>query len=35
MGSERNDGCYEELRMSLSQEKALDLVLREATLRSA
>jgi trigger factor len=31
----RNDGGYDKLRMSLSQEKALELVLREATLRSA
>jgi trigger factor len=31
----RHDGGYEQLRMSLSQEKALDLVVREATLRSA
>ncbi|HEV7571533.1 MAG TPA: trigger factor [Thermoanaerobaculia bacterium] len=31
----RHDGGYEELRMSLSQEKALDLVLHEATIRSA
>ena len=31
----RHDGGYEQLRMSLSQERALDLVLREATLRSA
>jgi len=31
----RHDGGYEQLRMSLSQEKALDLVLREATLRNA
>jgi trigger factor len=31
----RHDGGYEALRMSLSQEKALDLVLREATLRTA
>jgi trigger factor len=31
----RHDGGYEELRMSLSQEKALDLVLRDATVRSA
>jgi len=30
-----NDGGYEQLRMSLSQERALDLVLREATVRSA
>src|SRR5258706_8203639 len=30
----RHDGGYEELRMSLSQEKALDLVLNEATLRA-
>ncbi len=31
----RHDGGYEKLRMSLSQDKALDLVLHEATLRSA
>jgi trigger factor len=31
----RHDGGYEQLRMSLSQEKALDFVVREATLRSA
>lgn len=31
----RHDGGYEKLRMSLSQDKALDLVLDEATLRSA
>jgi trigger factor len=31
----RHDGGYEALRMSLSQEKALDLVLHEATVRSA
>jgi trigger factor len=31
----RHDGGYEQLRMSLSQEKALDLVVHEATLRSA
>lgn len=31
----RHDGGYEQLRMSLSQEKALDLVLRESTVRSA
>lgn len=31
----KHDGGYEQLRMSLSQEKALDLVLREATVRSA
>jgi trigger factor len=31
----RHDGGYEELRMSLSQEKALDLVLHEATVRGA
>jgi trigger factor len=31
----RHDGGYEQLRMSLSQEKALDLVVNEATLRSA
>jgi trigger factor len=31
----RHDGGYEQLRMSLSQEKALDLVLREATVRAA
>jgi trigger factor len=30
----RHDGGYEELRMSLSQEKALDLVLHEATVRA-
>ena len=30
----RHDGGYEQLRMSLSQEKALDMVLREATVRS-
>ena len=29
----KHDGGYEQLRMSLSQEKALDLVLREATVR--
>jgi len=31
----KHDGGYEQLRMSLSQDRALDLVLREATLRSA
>ncbi len=31
----RHDGGYEKLRMSLSQDKALDLVLHEARLRSA
>ncbi|HEX3069191.1 MAG TPA: trigger factor [Thermoanaerobaculia bacterium] len=31
----KHDGGYEQLRMSLSQEKALDLVVHEATLRSA
>src|SRR5437763_84044 len=31
----RHDGGYEQLRMSLSQEKALDLVLRAATVRAA
>jgi trigger factor len=31
----RHDGGYEQLRMSLSQEKALDFVVHEATLRSA
>lgn len=31
----KHDGGYEALRMSLSQEKALDFVLREATVRSA
>lgn len=31
----RHDGGYEKLRMSLSQDKALDLVLEEAKLRSA
>jgi len=31
----RHDGGYEALRMSLSQEKALDMVLHEATVRSA
>jgi len=31
----RHDGGYEALRMSLSQEKALDLVLNEASVRSA
>jgi trigger factor len=31
----RHDGGYEQLRMSLSQERALDLVLREAALRGA
>jgi trigger factor len=31
----RHDGGYEQLRMSLSQERALDLVLAEAALRSA
>lgn len=31
----RHDGGYEQLRMSLSQERALDLVLSEATLRGA
>lgn len=31
----RHDGGYEQLRMSLSQEKALDLVLRESTVRGA
>ncbi len=31
----RHDGGYEQLRMSLSQERALDLVLAESTLRSA
>ena len=31
----RHDGGYEQLRLSLSQERALDLVLREATLRTA
>jgi len=31
----KHDGGYEQLRMSLSQERALELVLREATLRSA
>jgi trigger factor len=31
----RHDGGYEELRMSLSQEKALDLVLHEASVRGA
>jgi trigger factor len=31
----KHDGGYEQLRMSLSQERALDLVLAEATLRSA
>lgn len=30
----KHDGGYEQLRMSLSQERALDLVLREATLRA-
>jgi trigger factor len=30
----KHDGGYEALRMSLSQERALDLVLREATLRA-
>jgi trigger factor len=30
----KHDGGYESLRMSLSQERALDLVLREATLRA-
>ncbi|MEA2236236.1 MAG: trigger factor [Thermoanaerobaculia bacterium] len=31
----KHDGGYEQLRMSLSQEKALDLVLHESTVRSA
>jgi trigger factor len=31
----KHDGGYEQLRMSLSQEKALDFVVHEATLRSA
>lgn len=31
----RHDGGYEQLRMSLSQEKALDLVLNEASVRGA
>jgi trigger factor len=31
----KHDGGYEHLRRSLSQDRALDLVLREATLRSA
>jgi trigger factor len=31
----KHDGGYEQLRMSLSQERALDLVLREATVRDA
>ena len=31
----KHDGGYEALRMSLSQERALDLVLREASVRSA
>jgi trigger factor len=31
----KHDGGYEQLRMSLSQEKALDLVVRESTVRSA
>lgn len=31
----RHDGGYEQLRMSLSQEKALDLVLHESTVRGA
>ena len=31
----RHDAGYEQLRMSLSQERALDLVLAEATLRGA
>jgi len=31
----RHDGGYEQLRMSLSQERALDLVLREASVRAA
>jgi trigger factor len=31
----KHDGGYEQLRMSLSQERALDLVLREATVRGA
>jgi trigger factor len=31
----KHDGGYEALRMSLSQERALDLVLHEATLRNA
>jgi trigger factor len=31
----KHDGGYEQLRMSLSQDRALDLVLREATLRGA
>jgi trigger factor len=31
----KHDGGYEQLRMSLSQERALDLVLHESTVRSA
>jgi trigger factor len=31
----RHDGGYEQLRLSLSQERALDLVLAESTVRSA
>lgn len=31
----KHDGGYEQLRMSLSQERALDLVLREATVRES
>jgi len=31
----KHDGGYEQLRLSLSQDRALDLVLREATVRSA